>query len=424
MTIYDIISFILCGAIIAFTLLGVVISILVPSLDKWNKNYFISLFSLLFVCVVICFLDFIFWNEPSQAKIEKVIYFIQSILVLVPIFMPTLFLLHSSHEKAKQNLLFLTVIALLGIYFIMLIVAQFTDIFYCVTPENVYLRGPFYMLSLVPIVLVLLLNIFGTIKYRKSLSKKYFIGFLIYLIPMCATVITHMFIETYMPIILGMTFFALIMHILILYDNAKEYVYKQREIANQKANIMALQMRPHFIYNSLMGIYYLCDKDANKAKQVTLDFTTYLRKNFSAMVTKDTIPFTEELEHTRAYLAIEQSQFEDSLFVNFDTPNTSFRLPPLTLQPIVENAVVHGMRNSNSPIHIYISTRKTDKANEIIVEDDGPGFSTTDNNEPHIALNNIRERLDMMCSGTICISSREGGGTSVTITIPFKKLDS
>ena len=87
----------------------------------------------------------------------------------------------------------------------------------------------------------------------------------------------------------------------------------------------------------------------------------------------------------------------------------------------MENAVVHGMRKSNAPIHISVVTRKTEAAYEITVEDDGPGFNSSDNNEPHIALNNIRERLEMMCHGTLDISSREGGGTRVTVTIPVDK---
>ena len=108
-------------------------------------------------------------------------------------------------------------------------------------------------------------------------------------------------------------------------------------------------MRPHFICNSMMSIYSLCRRDPEKARQVILEFTSYLRKNFAAIASEETIPFTEELDHNRAYLAVEQAQFEYSLFVDFDTSETLFRLPPLTLQPIVENAVVHGMRKSNAP---------------------------------------------------------------------------
>lgn len=196
------------------------------------------------------------------------------------------------------------------------------------------------------------------------------------------------------------------------------YMRHQREIANQRAGILVLQMRPHFICNTMMSIYYLCDRDPQKAKQVTLDFTSYLRKNFAAIASEETIPFSSELEHTRAYLAVEQAQFEDTLFVSFDTPYTMFRVPPLMLQPIVENAVKHGMKSSNDPIHISVITRQTDKASEIIVEDDGPGFSPVDDNEPHIALNNIRQRLKLMCNGKLLITPREGGGTSVKVIIP------
>ena len=149
-----------------------------------------------------------------------------------------------------------------------------------------------------------------------------------------------------------------------------------------------------------------------------LDFTTYLRKNFTAIASEDTIPFRDELEHTRAYLAVEQAQFEDVLFVSFDTPHTMFRVPPLTLQPIVENAVKHGMKSSSEPIHISVVTRQTEHSSEIIVEDDGPGFDPVDDNEPHIALTNIRQRLKLMCGGKLTIMPREGGGTVVKVTLP------
>ena len=417
----DVVYFTLSGAIIVTMAFGIAVSFFIPSLDRWSKRYFTTLFSLLFLCAISCFLELIFYNDPTKATTQKVVYFFESLLLSVPIFMPTILLLHCSREKIKSSPLFLPVMILLVIYFALLLVAQFTNAFYYVTSDNQFFYGPFYSLSLVPIILILLLNILGTIKRRKVLSKKVFISLLIYLVPMTAMLIVHTFVAIEIFVVFGMALFAFIMYGLILSDNLEKYMRQQREIAEQRANIMVLQMRPHFIYNSLMGIYYLCDQDAEKAKQVTLDFTTYLRKNFSAIASKDTIPFNEELEHTRAYLAIEQAQFEDSLFIDFDTPHTSFRVPPLTLQPIVENAVVHGLRGSNAPIHVSVITRKSDTANEIIVEDDGPGFRSTDNNDPHIALDNIRERLDIMCGGSISISPRQEGGTSVKVTIPFDK---
>ena len=168
----------------------------------------------------------------------------------------------------------------------------------------------------------------------------------------------------------------------------------------------------------MMSIYYLCAQDTEKAQQVILNFTTYLRKNFTAIAKEELIPFSDEVEHTKAYLAVEQARFEGMLFVEFDTPCTAFRLPPLTLQPIVENAIKHGLDPELNPLYLTVTTRETANEIKISVEDTGPGFSDADDEEPHIALANIRERLSMMCRGSLVIAPRREGGTQVTIRLP------
>ena len=406
------------GALQIMMLLGVVFSAMMPVTDRWSKRFFVTLFSLLLMCSVTCFFATLFWENPRMAVAERIVYFFEGLFLSSLMFMPTVFLLRSCGEDLKSSLLFKAVSALLSVYYIMFLVGQFTNAVYYVTPDNKYIRGPFFAVWLSPLVVVLILNIAGLIKRRKKLTKRCFIALMVYLLPMTFSLIFHMFFEAEIYVVLCMALFALIMFGLILADNMDRFMRQQREIANQRAGLMVLQMRPHFIYNTMMGIYYLCDQDAQKAKQVTLDFTTYLRKNFTAIASEDTVPFTAELEHTRAYLDVEQAQFEDDLIVSFDTPHTMFRIPPLTLQPIVENAVKHGLRATKEPLHVFVITRKTETASEIIVEDDGTGYAPTDDNEPHIALNNIRQRLEMMCKGTLRIMPREEGGTSVKVTIP------
>ena len=182
-----------------------------------------------------------------------------------------------------------------------------------------------------------------------------------------------------------------------------------------------MQMRPHFIYNTLMSIYYLCQEDAEKAQRVILDFSSYLQNNFTAIAREDNVPFHNELEHTRAYLAVEKARFEDKLYVEFDTPVTVFKLPPLTLQPIVENAVKHGISPDLDPLYLTVTTEDTGEGVKLTVEDTGPGFAPADDDAPHIALDNIRRRLEAMCGGTLEISQREAGGTKVTVFVPLQK---
>ena len=295
------------------------------------------------------------------------------------------------------------------------------NVVYYVTPDNQFIRGPLWALWMVPLVLMMILNIAGVIVRRKKLSKKYFVALLVYLLPMTAAIIVHMFIDVELYIIFGMALLALIMFGLILSDNVEQYARQQQEIVRQRTNTLMLQIRPHFVYNTLTSIYCLIDDDPAKAKEVTYEFKNYLRNNFTAIAQDKPIAFTKELEHTKAYLAVEQARFEGQLFFEFDTPVINFRLPALTLQPIVENAVKHGRDPELDPLYISVLTNETENGVKIRVIDTGPGFGEIDNDEPHIALNNIRERLEMMCNGTLTIAPREVGGTAVTVFIPIKQ---
>ena len=102
----------------------------------------------------------------------------------------------------------------------------------------------------------------------------------------------------------------------------------------------------------------------------------------AAIASAEMIPFSSELEHTRAYLAVEQALYKNTLIVDYDTLHTFFRIPPLTLQPIVENAVKHGRDPYIGPLHISILTKKTDSGSEIIVKDSGCGFDPAGTAEP------------------------------------------
>ena len=317
----------------------------------------------------------------------------------------------------KNPMIYITDL-LWAIYFVLLVTAQFTKWIYYYTPDNEYFRGPLYPVLLVPLVLLMAVNVFALFHYRAALSQRYRIAFTVYFLVPLLCMVVQMFYSNVLMTVLGSAVSALIMLWIIVLEQMERQIDQVHEISKQKARITVLQMRPHFIYNTMMSIYYLCKQNPDKAQKVTLEFTDYLRSNFTAIAGEDAIPFTDELKHTQAYLSVEQAQHEDTLFVKFDTPHTMFLLPPLTLQPLVENAIKHGMDPDGHPLNISVTTRQIPSGSEIIVEDDGSGFDTVSNNEPHIALENIRERLELMCNGKLEIAPREGGGTVVKVTIP------
>ena len=410
----------LCTAMLTLTVLGLGVSVFMPGMNRWNRRFFTALFTVLLLLMGAFLVDLIVYEFRDMALAEQIDVYFQYLLVSLPMPMFTGYLLHFCGEDLRKSTLFRLVIGLWGIYFILLGIAQCTTFLYYVTPDNDFIRGSWHPLLVAPIAAIMLLNLAGVIRRRKRLPDKYYVAFLIHLLPMTVAALIHAVIFVPLLVVFGLGFSMLSMFGIILCDQIEQYMRQQREIAHQRASIMVLQMRPHFIFNTMMSIYYLCAQDSRKAQQVTLDFTSYLRKNFSAIASENTIPFANELEHTRAYLAVEQVQFEDSLFVEYDTPHTRFRVPPLTLQPIVENAVKHGMDPDSAPLRICIRTRETDAGHVITVEDNGPGFAQTnmDESEPHIALANIQQRLEIMCGGTLTVMPREGGGTVVKITLP------
>ena len=411
--------FLLCGGIIISTLLILWVSFIIPGMNKWNKRFFVTLFAIFLLCIVSMSVELLTYGNPNMILEEKITVYFEYLLfsILMPMF--TAYLLKICGEDWLKSKIFRLVMILWVIYFILLGIAQCTTIFYYVTADNQYIRSSWHLIMITPAFAIMILNLVAVIRRRNKLSRKYFVAFMIHLLSLKIALFVHNVIyESLVLVSLGMSISMFSLFVIILYAQIEQYLGQQREIANQRANIMVLQMRPHFIYNAMMSIYYLCAQNPQKAQQVTLDFTTYLRKNFNAIASEDTVPFSDELEHTKAYLAIEQVQFGDDLLVEYDILHENFRLPPLTLQPIVENAVKHGMDPEYAPLCISIKTRETDSAIEIIVEDNGIGFEFAAEDAPHTALANIQQRLEIMCGGKMTIQLRAGGGTVVTVTIP------
>ena len=408
----------IAGAATAIAAIGLILSISARYTKQVYKKYLVAVFSLLTAYTVS---NLVLWNIPEDNGNVFVSYlFLFSESLFSSMVLPVLnsFLLYCAGKQQRKNPFVYITVSLWGVYFILLVIAQFTKWIYYYTPDNEYFRGPLYPVLLVPLVLLMAVNLFALFRYRAQLSRRYRIAFTVYFLVPLMCMVVQMFYSDVLMAVLGSAVSALIMLLIIVMDQMDRQVAQARKIAMQKANINVLQMRPHFIYNTMMSIYYLCKQDSDKAQQVTLDFTSYLRNNFTAIASEDAIPFRDELEHTRAYLAVEQAQHEDRLFVKFDTPHTQFRIPPLTLQPLVENAVKHGMNPDGDPLHISVKTRCTKGGSEIIVENDGARYDPADDNEPHIALNNIRQRLETMCNGTLEITPHEEGGTTVKVTIP------
>ncbi len=425
----DHLSYFLAGIMLMLTVMGMVLAGTMPGIERWNRRFFLFLFTALTLLITITTIDLIIYRSPGIPRVKAVVWYLESVLNSFPMFFFPFFLLHCCGERWQASRLIHANLLLWITYFVLLGVNQFTHLFYYAAQDGMFSRGPWYPLAIAPMDVMMLLNLAGVIRRRRLISGKYFRIFLIYLVPLSASMVVHTFLYIPMFFYVGLVISTFSMFAIILMDQVDQYLRQSQEIAAQRARITVLQMRPHFIFNTMMALYSLCGISPEKAQKVMLNFTTYLRKNFSAIASDHTIPFSEEIAHARAYLAVEEAMYEDSLLVEFDTPHTHFRVPPLILQPIVENAVKHGMDPDRpDPLQITVRTKETDSGWEIIVEDNGSGFRTpaddspgsraSADDDPHIALDNIRQRLKMMCGGNITIMPRAEGGTVIQVTIP------
>ena len=231
-------------------------------------------------------------------------------------------------------------------------------------------------------------------------------------------------------IVFIMLFIVAMVVVLRIIPNSINAVAKNKELETEKLTLdaqltesristMISQIRPHFIYNTLGSIEQLCEIDPPKAGELVHNFAKYLRGNFGELDNPKPILMSQEMEHVHHYINIENVRFPDMTF-SFEMNSNDFFIPALTIQPIVENAIKHGLMKLQKGGTIHVVSFETDKDYCVLVEDDGVGFDTNVllDDRKHVGIRNIRGRLKAMVNGTLEIESTIGVGTKVLIKIP------
>lgn len=230
------------------------------------------------------------------------------------------------------------------------------------------------------------------------------------------------FLETFVSFLSVFTIFCF-----IYIENSRKLQEKEIALTQSRLNALQLQMNPHFMANALNALSMLTDTDPEAAKRMIADMSGYLRENFYDPDEKSLIiPFSDELERLERYLAIERIRFP-GINVYFWLEATGFEIPAMTLQPLVENAIIHGIcKKKHSEGCIEIRSSETQEAYQIIIEDDGIGFDekalsearSEEEGKKHIGIPNTKKRLELMCAGSLAIHSTPGQGTVCEISIP------
>ncbi|WNQ10056.1 ATP-binding protein [Paenibacillus aurantius] len=199
----------------------------------------------------------------------------------------------------------------------------------------------------------------------------------------------------------------------------------RREIDSLQA-----QITPHFLYNSLNAMVALSYMDTGKLRETIYDLTTYLRAKFTFPSKGELVPFEWELELVRAYLAIEQLRFGERLQVHYEVEEGfACLLPPLTLQPLVENAVRHGIAPRDQGGTVTVKAFRREKEAVLEVEDNGTGMSAdqldalASDRTRGVGVPNVNRRLEMIYGTRLEIASGLDRGTRIQVTIPEEAYD-
>ena len=357
-----------------------------------------------------------FWY-PVALHIGQFIYY----LVLIPLmnaFFRYIYYYLSTYKKLSSW--YLKIISIFSIFHLIgCVLNPFTGWYYYISDNNIYYRGSFVVAaSILPIVSYVMV-LFMTIECWKFLNFRKYIALLSYIcFPIIGHIIQFLFrgVGTIIP---ALTLSMLFIFINIQLDIEIELEKEKQALQEAKISIRLSQIQPHFLYNTLTVIRYLCDTDPSTAKKCINDFSIFLRGNMDSLSSTKPIPFEQELKHVNSYLKLEQQRFGSALTFEYHLQTTNFLVPALSLQPIVENAIRHGIRKKENGGNICISTMEDAIFYYLIVEDNGIGFDTaTIFSKEHIGIKNTKKRLQLICNGQLKIESILNKGTKATITIP------
>lgn len=202
------------------------------------------------------------------------------------------------------------------------------------------------------------------------------------------------------------------------------------DLAQAQLRALQAQLNPHFLFNALNSIVTLIGRDPALAQQLVVRLADLLRAALKAGDGQE-IPLAQELEFTRRYLDIELVRFADRLQVEWpDEPLPAAIVPAFALQPLVENALLHGIARQTTPGIVSIDARHDGGVLMLRVRDTGPGLVTEGNGALRsrgtgTGLANLRARLERLYGAAAALTVQGGveGGVEATLRIPFRAVD-
>jgi len=349
------------------------------------------------------------------------------------IIVSTLYYTKAVFQPDKPSRLFLFLVAVNGLYALVVVLA----------PSGFYSAiFPAYLASLLPVCVWIIYLAVAAIRAKRSQAGFLFVGMLFLSAGAIVDSLIYLQVIAF-PYVLSVTLAGFILQNVVLLARRYAQAYRRSEILSHdlqksldkltctETAFMNAQMKPHFLFSALTVIAEKCETNAGEASQLILSLAKYLRKTMDYSNLRRQESLDRELEHVRAYTAIEQSRFA-GIEVDFDLPDPlpPVTLPPITLQPLVENAIRHGLRPRREGGRVVVSLSYDHDQVLFRIEDNGVGMAADAPNlltrlpkgSGGIGLYNIHTRLIRLYGQGLTVQSERGIGTRVSFTVPLKGI--
>lgn len=393
-------------------ILGMLIALIFDSyIDKKHRRILIAIFALLASLVVQNI-----WEDALAAQTEY-----SPLRVYISVYgyivRPLILALFIYIVETKKHY---TVIAITAFNMLVYLTTPFTEFAFYISDDNHYMGGPLRYCCLITSILLMVYLLYISFKeYRPENPKDIALpvfnaGIIVLGTYLDGTVGGSRQTVTYLTVamVISSALYYRWLHLQFVQQHEKDFA------AEQRIQIMMTQIQPHFLYNTLSTIQALCMTNPQEAYDITGRFGRYLRRNIDSLEQPDLIPLSDEIQHAQVYSDIEKVRFPD-INVEYIIEDGDFNLPALTVQPLVENAIRHGIRGVEDG-KVTVTVKKQPGCHTITVKDNGKGFdiNSVEKSGTHIGLKNVKERVEKMCGGTLKVDSVIDRGTTVTIRIP------
>lgn len=319
----------------------------------------------------------------------------------------------------KYHVFFIIWLCLVSVLLVAL--TQFTGFLYSFDEHNFYHRENYFFISQMLGILETIFTFVLLIRLRKCYRKYQFISFAMYLVLPTVAMIVQIFFYGISLLNIAITISVLAIFVELEVEEGQIMLEQERELNKMRVDMLLWQIKPHFLYNCLNTIKYLCRNNPKEAEETVEEFAQYLRNNIDTLDQRKPISIEQELSHVRNYLELEKKRFGDRIHVVYHLRNLDFQIPAFTLQPLVENCVKHGIMKKKEGGTITIETMECENSYRVRIADDGLGYDlkeVSDINRKHIGIENVKIRLKNMCNGELEIQSKQEEGTSYIVSIP------